>query len=231
VTARPVIYGRPAPPDFAERAAEMPAWALKVHYHTGINQIRRWYEETGAVRLVEPARAVPDDFADRAAALHASGLMRHYAVSNSIIRRWLAESGLTPAKAPRQVSPKRVPIAEDFAEVAPTLTKRQLSDHYGVSETVIIRWAKESGVRPKRAPKGRLPGSIIASVPQVDASLAARAAQHLRRRHIVYHCAVLPAHERRGLPNKGRDHWYVNGRGALPAADMIALAEQKGFQA
>jgi transposase len=157
--------------------------------------------------------------------------MRHYDVSNSTIRRWLSETGLSPAPRPKQESPKRRPIPDDWAQVTPTLAARALADHYSVSLSLINRWAKESGVRPKRAPKGRLPGSIIASVPQVDASLAARAAQHLRRRHIVYHCAVLPAHERRGLPNKGRDHWYVNGRGALPAADMIALAEQTGFQA
>lgn len=223
---------RPAPADFRARAAELGAWALKRHYRTGIRLINRWYEETGAVRLIEPPMPVPANFAEMVARTHQLGLVRHYRVSNSTVRRWLGETGLTPAPAPRVENPRRMPMPEDFPELAPTLTRAQLGDRLGVSDTVILRWCQEAGVRPMRSPFRRRKGGPVArgeAIPPVDPDLAAQAAQFLRRRFIVYSCAILPAQERRGLPNKGRDHYYVNGRGVMPAADMIALAEERGF--
>jgi len=230
-TSRPFLL-RPAPADFRARAAELGAWALKRHYRTGIRIINRWYEETGAVRLIEPPMPVPADFADMVARTHQLGLVRHYRVSNSTIRRWLSETGLTPAQRPRVENPRRMPMPEEFAELAPTLTRAQLADRLGVSDTVILRWCQEAGVRPMRSPFFRRKGGAVAwgeVIPPVDADLAAQAAQFLRRRFIVYSCAILPAQERRGLPNKGRDHYYVNGRGVMTAAQMIELAEERGF--
>jgi hypothetical protein len=211
--AQPRPQLRPAPADFRARAAELGAWALKRHYRTGILIINRWYEETGAVRLIEPPMPVPADFVDVVARTHQLGLVRHYRVSNSTIRRWLSETGLTPAPRPRVDNPRRLPMPEDFPGLAPTLTRAQLADRLGVSDTVILRWCQEAGVRPMRSPFYRRKGGPVGqgtAIPPVDADLAAQAAQFLRRR-------------------KGRDHYYVNGRGVMPAAQMIELAEERGF--
>ena len=56
---------------------------------------------------------------------------------------------------------KRVPVPDDFAETAPRMTKTELTEHYDVSSTLVIRWFNRSGVEPhKRCESLRCAGAL-----------------------------------------------------------------------
>ena len=223
---------RPAPADFVEMARKRGIYGLKEHYRTGQTTILRWYAETGAVQIHRCAQAIPDDLAQLCTTMHQSAIAQHFGVSPSTVRRWLDAKKLEAAPPPPSI-PRR-PIPEDFAQVAPTMTRQQLRDHYRASEPTICRWVRETCVTTRSpAPWRRTRTSSYsgprAAQPTSDGSVEALAAQHLRRTHIVYRCDVLPRAERAKLPNEGRGFWYVNGKGALPAEQMVDLAKSKGF--
>lgn len=222
---------RPVPDDFAQQAQRRSISGLKKYYSTGWSVITRWFEESGAERLNESKMPVPAEFVRLAGAMHQQALAAHYGVASSTIRIWLDKLDIKAAPRPDRPSRRLMP-PDDFQEVARTKAQGQLEQHYKVSESVIKRWCKETGVRPMLSPYYRRNGNRASiATSGVDGSVAAQAAHYLRSRsrYIVYKCEVLDAAQRAKLPNKGKDHWYVNGRGAMPAPQMIAFAEAKGF--
>jgi hypothetical protein len=109
---------------------------------------------------------------------------------------------------------------------------------YDVSDVTLTRWCRETGLKPKRIaasviakPAGRW--HTPAAAVTVDTSTAAQAAQHLRRRGFsnIFKSEILSTGERGrwGIDGDGKGIWIVAGRGAVPAADLIALASAKGF--
>lgn len=138
----------------------------------------------------------------------------------------------------------------DFVELATTMTKGQLARHYDKHHKAITRWLRETGstclpyvppvAKPKPEPKRAGPavnrsvaGPIkLSGIPQGDISMAGEAAHFLRRTIVpVYRADVLDESARRKLPNNGRDMFVVGRIGAIPAADVIAMAEKRGFRA
>jgi hypothetical protein len=218
---------RPMPSDFAARAATMGIHELRKHYHTGIPAIERWYAEAGVAQVYPPRfTPVPADFAAQCRVKWRSALAEHYGVSQTLVAKWCRRTGLTSAPAPvanRRDTPDR------FAAIAPTMTVAQLKEYYGASKTLVRRWCADEGVAPRPGLARAKSGPPQIRPAQADATLAGQAAQHLRRTRIVFRCDILPAHERAKFPNRGRGLWYINGKGAVTEAEMLAMAEAKGF--
>jgi hypothetical protein len=113
------------------------------------------------------------------------------------------------------------PCPPDFADHAPVKTNRQLSEEYGVGEKVITRWRKETGCTATIRPfaSAALPK---AQVPSISPGLASEAAQFLRKTHRPVYHRIIEGKEFRGQ--------YVVGTQVLDEQQVIALAEEKGFQ-
>jgi hypothetical protein len=225
---------RQVPADFAERAAELGPYQLRLHYKTKPEMVRRWAEEAGVTLTRCHAvigEAAPADFRQMAAKMHRTALCAHYGRKMSVIKRWVAEEGVTPAKPPLVGRAAAKPMPEGFATIAPKFSVPQLARRFNAGTATVLRWCAIAGVTASATPNvAKGPARLIALVPPIADTLAARAAQHLRRRHVVYNCAVLTREERAKLPNDGRGLWYVNGKGAIPATQMIALAKARGFK-
>lgn len=96
---------------------------------------------------MECRRHVPADFVKLAPTLSIRGLAHNYRTSARVIRRWCAETGATTAVPIMPATPIR-PVPADFAELAPTLSLRQLSKHYRAGIKVVQRWVTETGATP-----------------------------------------------------------------------------------
>ena len=218
---------RPLPRDFADQAACMGTYGLKEHYHTGVSTIMRWYREAGIKPRSIPSRySPPDSLAHDVLTMSNAEMAKKHGVSETLIRNWLNIAGVKPAVKRDHPLKRRMP--EGFASVAPTMTMPQLQQKFDASDGVIRRWCSEAGVRWQTR-NWRRSGPSQLVTPPVDSSVAAQAAQFLRRRFIVYRCDILPADERADMPNRGKGCWYINGRGAILEAQMIELAESRGF--
>jgi hypothetical protein len=110
----------------------------------------------------------------------------------------------------------------DFADHAPLKTNRQLADKYGVGEKTITRWRKETGCTATIRPfaTAALPKQ---HVPAISPGIASEAAQFLRKTHRPVYHRIIEGKEFRGQ--------YVVGTQVLNEDDLVALAEEKGFQA
>jgi len=173
---------------------------------------------------VTPRIAAPANLAAMAETMTIHGIARQCGLAHQTIRRMLKEAGI-------EAQSRVVPIPADFEERAASMTFNALAAHYGRGAQTVRRWASESGIKPCVTPK--ITARLCPAAPvNVDTSIAGRAATFLR--HIypsVYSCAVLPPEKRAKLPDRGVGRWVVGGKGALPAAEVVALAEAKGFDA
>lgn len=131
------------------------------------------------------------------------------------------------------------PIPDDFADIAPTMTKQACARHYGTSYTTARNWYSETGVeaskqwekcgpKAKSKAKSKAMPYIAAGVfksapqPQLDPTLAGRAQRHLQRNCVVYRVSTVN-------PQADKDEWIVGGR-RMDTYEMIAKAERQGFQ-
>jgi len=110
----------------------------------------------------------------------------------------------------------------DFTDHAPSKTNRQLAEKYGVGEKTITRWRKETGCTAAIRPfaSAALPKQLV---PSISPGLASEAAQFLRKTHRPVYHRIIEGREFRGQ--------YVVGTQVLSEAQVIALAEEKGFSA
>ena len=110
----------------------------------------------------------------------------------------------------------------DFTDHAPTKTNRQLAEKYGVGEKTITRWRKETGCTATIRPfaTAALPKQLV---PSISPGLASEAAQFLRKTHRPVYHRIIEGKEFRGQ--------YVVGTQVMSEDEVIALAEEKGFQA
>lgn len=110
----------------------------------------------------------------------------------------------------------------DFADHASAKTNRQLAEKYGVGEKTVTRWRKESGCTATLRPfaTAALPKQ---HVPSISPGLASEAAQFLRKTHRPVYHRIIEGREFRGQ--------YVVGIQVMDEAGVIALAQEKGFQA
>jgi hypothetical protein len=109
----------------------------------------------------------------------------------------------------------------DFTDHAPLKTNRQLAERYGVGEKTITRWRKETGCTSSIRPfaTAALPKQ---HVPAISPGLASEAAQFLRKTHRPVYHRIIEGKEFRGQ--------YVVGTQVMTEQEVVALAEEKGFQ-
>jgi hypothetical protein len=109
----------------------------------------------------------------------------------------------------------------DFTDHAPIKTNRQLAEKYGVGEKTITRWRKETGCTASIRPfaTAALPKQ---HVPSLSPGLASEAAQFLRKTHRPVYHRIIEGKEFRGQ--------YVVGTQVLSEAELVELAEVKGFR-
>ena len=109
----------------------------------------------------------------------------------------------------------------DFRDHAPSKTNAQLAARYGVGEKTITRWRKETGCTATIRPfaTAALPKQLV---PAISPGLASEAAQFLRKTHRPVYHRIIEGKEFRGQ--------YVVGIQVLTEAEVIALAESKGYQ-
>ena len=113
------------------------------------------------------------------------------------------------------------PCPPDFADFASSNTNRQLAEKYGVGEKTITRWRKETGCTAAIRPfaSAALPKQ---HVPSISPGIASEAAQFLRKTHRPVYHRIIEGKEFRGQ--------YVVGTQVLTEQEVIALAEEKGFE-
>ncbi len=118
--------------------------------------------------------------------------------------------------------PAPLSCPSDFTDHAPIKTNRQLAEKYGVGEKTVTRWRKETGCTAAIRPfaSAALPKQLV---PAISPGLASEAAQHLRKTHRPVYHRIIEGREFRGQ--------YVVGTQVLNEAEVIALAEAKGFAA
>lgn len=230
---KPGVPARPMPADFRVMAMLLSPFRLRTFYGCNARAAARWYAEAG-ITPAAPARPgprpAPTDFAEKCATLTQRELRQHYQIGAATVRRWYVESGCRALEAAPPPPRTGAPIPEDFAAIAKEKTRAQLAAHYRAGTSIIDRWLSKAGVRA--VPGGRW-GMQQAMLPQVDGSVVAQAAQHLRKfRPSVYKAEILPIAEREkyGLTD-GKGYYIVAGKGAVPANDLVAMAEAKGFDA
>ena len=109
----------------------------------------------------------------------------------------------------------------DFADHAKVKTNRQLAEKYGVGEKTVTRWRKETGCTAAIRPfaSAALPKQLV---PSISPGLASEAAQFLRKTHRPVYHRIIEGKEFRGQ--------YVVGTQVMNEDEIVALAEEKGFQ-
>lgn len=109
----------------------------------------------------------------------------------------------------------------DFADHARVKTNRQLAERFGVGEKTITRWRKETGCTASIRPfaSAALPKQLV---PSISPGVASEAAQYLRKTHRPVYHRIIEGKEFRGQ--------YVVGTQLLNEEEIVALAEEKGYQ-
>lgn len=221
---------RPCPPDFLEQFElhNGSLRGLQLHYSAGAVTMARWARQQGVTKVTKGRtfRPMPDDFPALAADHNDRWLRTHFGAGDMTVVRWREEARVA---APTIVHPRAArPAPAEFKRVCPTMTLTGLVKHFGATDTTIRRWAREENVRPK--PGQYVRGLKAAPISPIDDSLLGLAKQHLRSFYPnVHNAEILPLAERKRLPNKGKDLVVVGGKGALPPAEVIALAKSRGF--
>ncbi|UAK23647.1 hypothetical protein [Sphingomonas nostoxanthinifaciens] len=211
-------------------AARLTREDIRAHYGISREVEVRWRKGIKPARRRAPRNAIPADLAVMAAKLNFTAFARHYGRREQVVRSWSNETGIITAKLPLRGTALGLPAPDDFASVAAGMTRAQLANQFDVSVNTVDRWLAVSGVRPNpgRTPFYRGPKAAPSTI---DMSLAARAARYLQNLGpVVYKSEILPPKERQSVPDDGRGRYYVGGKGHIPIADMIALAEAKGWR-
>lgn len=187
------------------------------------------------------ALPMPEDFMQYAGRVSRNSLHKMYGVGWGAIDRWLKQAGMT-MDIPR-------PVPADWAQVAPHFKRTELSQRYKASLADIRRWIEETGVDAMQynyVKKSMNPSrdelvKIKHIEPRVfDAEVkvtAPFAAKYLQKIYPNVHSAAIRLYETsketwgsvRGLPDKGKNHYHVSGKGALWLDEVIALAVKHGF--
>ena len=183
--------------------------------------------------MPEP-RDVPEGFVQFVLGMDGGGylsLSRHWHTAIPTIHRWLRETGLTD----RVNNP---PPPKSWGDIAPTKNKVELSAHYKVTTSVILRWIQLTGInaRPKRQlVLSRAEARDRAAI-KYSGSKDLEAAAHFLRRHYpnVHRADIYLTTQRtwgqaRGLPDKGRGRYYVDSIGVIGVRELLELAKRHGY--
>lgn len=212
-------------------------------------------------RTPETRRTAPAEFTEVVKRIGLSKARRHFSASWATISRWCDEVGMERARhKPGGERPKKmIEPPADWHERAPTMYKRELVEHYGLSYLMVDRLLAATGLKSRptphelaaqrpRQPKGAsirgITGRIfgmrqllpsIAGNDNVD--IYGQAARFLRGFFPnVFRCSIklyinksTTFGDENGLPNSGRDHFFVAGIGTVHKDELIQIAIKRGF--
>ena len=227
--------------DFADQYyAEVPSEIREKHFGISKGRVRELELTFGLRSPGGRTRACPKDFKEVYETIGSIAARTYYRTGWDTIVRWRIETGLS-----EDLGKGKVP--EDWAEVAPTMTARQLCNKYRLTPyrlTILIAQtgvtvAKPVGRKPFK-PKTPPPEAIKVVEKAVDPQRADKAAHHLRRFYPAVHRCDLKMYTGRNtvwadmqtppIPNHGVGYYWVAGKGFLLNTDMIDLAVGKGFR-
>lgn len=218
------------PADFLARAAEMNNRQLGSHYRVGAPCINLWRKQSG-IHTARRKRPIPADFAEYAPNLTVNACCERWVATHDTVKRWLSEAGI------RRFTVAQGNIPADFRECAGQPTS-DLAEKYGVAASTIIKWRARLGIphppsRRQQTPTRRVPASKpvrakgrplpMVTVPQIEGSCAAMAAQFLRR----FYAPVVKSE----VIGKEKGKYLVGGKGLIEIHDLLALAEARGWDA
>lgn len=170
-------------------------------------------------------REIPADFVKvREQVRSIRNLMRHYDAGPRTVRRWLTEIGAEHKPRPERPECRR-PVPEDFAELAPTMTKTGLSEHYGTANKIVERWCAETGISAKRRqPRKRnvftMPSNGAPTVERLrNYGIHDEAADVLRHYGPVYRC------DEQGRAKERGELWRV-GNVVVDGDELMARADR-----
>ncbi|OXE37495.1 MAG: hypothetical protein CGW95_01205 [Phenylobacterium zucineum] len=210
-------------------------------------------------RPTRTRRIAPDDFPEVVNRLGITKARAHFDVAWDTIYRWCGELNIKPpARRPTKTRPRKdIEVPADWAEVAPTKFKVELSVHYGLSSRMIDRLIERTGIRSRKTVHElarerpskeqhqrplcwRPSGSFYTfrNGAELPRSTPEAAAQFLRRRYANVHRADIRMKEgsaetwgdRRGLPDHGKGQYYVHPVGVVSELDLVMLAVRHGFE-
>lgn len=219
---------RAMPEGFEADAFELAFTDLKNKYHAGNSAIKRWRREVCGIRPSPPP--VPDDFLKLSLTMCRHQLEQHYRTSWRQICAWVEETGVTPRDGRETRPQSRRPLPDDFRQIVPGMTRRQIQQHYRCSGEAVIRWLDETGiVAAKPVPNiGNLNWRMPTGRPTVKAlrnySLYDEAADVLRRFFAVYRC------DERGRANPEGKLWRV-GNTIVDGDELLSRAARKRIAA
>lgn len=196
-------------------------------------------------RPMKPAamrRPPPADLAEVAARMTRSEMTRHYFVSRDTVIRWINETGV------ECLDLRKRGIPSDFATVAPMLTKAELSDRFDKDPSTIERWLRVCGVRAhkvlslrnlklKELEEEKTRPPEVRQFREKVKAIAPVAADFLRKHYsAVFRCDIKLWEARsgtwgsqRGLPDYGKNQYFVAGKGPMWIDELIELAVKHGF--
>jgi hypothetical protein len=182
-----------------------------------------------------PMRPVPADFAKWAKVETNEQLKVRYCTGSGALARWRNETGIH-GKGRKGCRPTNYkPTPADFAELAPTMTRRELMHRFGIGDFVLKRWLHEARtdyraeeVRSARVRAARSrPAAHYGShknyvLDSRDGGIHSRAQSFLQRIGPVFRCTET------GQPSPRGSHFMVWGR-VLTPDDMMERAKRRGF--
>lgn len=145
-----------------------------------------------------------------------------------------------------RIIPRRDGPPAEFKEIAPSLSLDEARNRWKTSWPTLREWYAKFGLQPRarKYPNGSRVGQRVAPPPPVerktgrfvlfkrrpqenalpkrDDTVTGRAVLHLQRKGPVFRARTID-------PSADIDTWIVNGR-RVSEAEMIALAERRGFQ-
>lgn len=218
------------------------------HMRIGPGSVQHWRRKLNLPPRTEqqqslrppPASFVTDVEKER---LSLTALRKKHNASVNTVKRWAAEAGVTIERYdPPHRRKRETPV--DWHEVAPTKTAAELCEHYGMSDSLVRRLLKESGIKPLRrkivSRRSSGPRSVIDPRPQTELDSAAH---HLRRYYSVVHRCDIKLYSEldpqrkhitwgavRGVPNDGVGWYYVDSLGIVANETVVTLAREKGWK-
>lgn len=204
-------------------------------------------------------RVAPPEFAEVVNQIGITKARDHFNVAWDTIYRWCGELNIKPpARRATKTRPlKDIAIPDDWAEVAPTKFKVELSAHYQISSRMVDRLIQKTGIRSRKTPhelarerpaKERRqrpacwrPGAsynVFRYAAEMPRTTPEQAAHYLRRFYANVHRADIRMREGstetwgdvHGAADHGRGQYRVHPLGIMSELDMVMLAVKRGFE-
>jgi len=235
---------RPMPPDFKRRYHNETRDALCKHYQCGHSTFSRWAREAGLEGKRDSCKAkLPDNIEALAKGRNIKQLAAVVGLAPSTLAERLTSEHPKVLAMCRAVSSALPPLPDDFEKFAVTLSIQAACKHYQRDDKTIRRWIAmmepawkdrrdhnmKMRVREQQKINARNNFSLprragTMDLPAVSGDTYSQAAHHLRR-------WFAPVYDAGKVYGKALAGVYVVGNRRMSADDMLALAEERGFDA